>query len=218
MIDVLIVDDHRLVRAGLARMLADAPDIEVVGEVGSGEAALSFIRQHAPEVVLMDVRMPGIGGLEATRRAVRIDREVKVIAVSMCEAEPYPSQLLRAGAAGYLSKGADVGEVVRAIRRVASGDRYVSNPVAQHLALAQLDSDSTHPFDVLSGREMQIALMVVNCVRVQEISRRLHLSPKTVNSYRYRIFDKLGVGSDVQLTRKAIREGIIDRDELPEAG
>lgn len=210
MIKVLVVDDHALVRAGLVRMLSDINGVEVVGQADSGERALELIRESPPDVVLMDVRMPGMGGIEATRRALRIDPDIKVIAVTVCDEEPFPTRLLEAGAQGYVTKGANVREMVSAIRKVHVGQRYLSADVAQQLALKPYQQERGSPFDMLSGREMQISMMVVNCFRVQDISETLHLSPKTVNSYRYRIFDKLNISSDVELALLAIKHGMID--------
>ncbi|MEE9253870.1 MAG: UvrY/SirA/GacA family response regulator transcription factor [Pseudomonadales bacterium] len=210
MIKVLVVDDHELVRAGIVRMLSDINGIEVTGQCDSGEGALEQIREHPPDVVLMDVRMPGMGGLEATRRALRIDPDLKIIAVTVCDEEPFPSRLLEAGAQGYVTKGANMREMVSAIRKVHVGQRYLSADVAQQLALKPYQQDQRSPFDMLSSREMQISMMVVSCFKVQDISVTLHLSPKTVNSYRYRIFDKLNISSDVELALLAIKHGMID--------
>ncbi len=194
MINILVVDDHDLVRKGISRMISDEKDIKVVGEADTGENALSAARSLHPDVVLMDVRMPGIGGIEATRKIVRALPDVKVIAVTACDDEPFPSRLMQAGAVGYLTKGAGIEEMVRAIRTVSCGQRYISPEIATSLAFKSFDADSQSPFDQLSEREMQITLMVVGCLKVQEISDKLCLSPKTVNSYRYRIFEKLGRG------------------------
>jgi DNA-binding NarL/FixJ family response regulator len=158
----------------------------------------------------MDLRMPGIGGLEATRRIARLDQGTKVLILSACDTDPFPAQALRAGAAGYLTKGCTAEELETAIRKVFVGQRYVANPIAQHLAFKSFDETPACPFEALSNREMQITMMVVNCHRVQEISSNLHLSPKTVNSYRYRIFEKLQVTSDVELALLAARHGMID--------
>lgn len=216
MIKIFIVDDHDLVRTGISRMLADIAGIKVVGEAASGEEALKLIRDACPDVVLMDAKMPGIGGLEATRKLLRQNADVKVIAVTACGEEPFPSRFLQAGASGYLTKGAGIDEMVKAIRLVHSGQRYISPDIAQQLALKPFRSDAqVSPFDQLSERELQIALMIVNCQKVQEISDKLFLSPKTVNSYRYRLFEKLGINSDVELTLLAVRHGMLDVESLP---
>ncbi|MFO7994927.1 MAG: UvrY/SirA/GacA family response regulator transcription factor [Marinobacter sp.] len=221
MIRVLVVDDHELVRSGITRMLADNPDIDVIGEASSGEDAIDFVRKDSPDIVLMDIRMPGIGGLEATRRVLRIDDAVRVIVVTACADDPYPTRVMQAGASAYITKGADIKEMVRAIRMAHSGQRYISPEIAQKMALKQLgggdagDEDGElSMFDRLSEREMQIALMVVDCQKVQDISDKLCLSPKTVNSYRYRIFEKLEISSDVELALMAVRLGLLDADKV----
>ena len=210
MIKIIVVDDHELVREGIIRVLAEASDLHVAGEGASGEEALELVRRERPQVVLMDLRMPGIGGLEATRRIARSRPECRVIVLTVCDQEPFPSQLFRAGAAGYLTKKSAATEAVHAVRRVASGQKYVSPDVAQALALDSFGGVAGSPFSLLSGRELQIALMVANCRRVAEISTELHLSPKTVNSYRYRVFEKLGVSSDVELAVMAMRHGLVE--------
>ena len=212
MITVLLVDDHYLVRAGIESLLTGEQDIKVIGEAATGEEAVRIAREKRPNVVLMDVRMPGIGGLEATRKLLRADPDVKVIALTVCGEEPFPSKLLQAGAAGYLTKGSLTNELVQAIHAVHSGKRYISPEVAQQLALKHLSDDKASPFDSLSERELQVMLMITSGQKVQEISDKLCLSPKTVNSYRYRLFDKLNVHSDVELTHLAIRHGILDTE------
>ena len=212
MIRIIVVDDHQLVRIGTRRLLEDIPGIEIVGEAGSGEEAVELVKQHKPDVVLMDVQMPGIGGLEATRRCLRAHPDVKILAVTIYEDEPYPSKLLNVGAAGYLTKRADVDEMLLAIRKVVSGQRYISAEIAQQLALRPYSDSQGSPFDALSSREMQITLMVIMGHKVQEISEKLSLSPKTVNSYRYRVFEKLDLKNDVGLTKLAIKHRVIDAE------
>ena len=217
MIRVLIADDHDLVRAGLARMLADEPGIEVVGQADSGEAAIAFVREQAVDIILMDLRMPGMGGLEAIKRLNRLDDSLKVIAVTAVEEDSYPSRVLKSGASAYITKGAAIAEMVRAIRLVHSGQRYVSPLIAQKMAISDSQQQSgDNPFKELSEREMQIAEMVVACKKVQEISDQLCLSRKTINTYRYRLFEKLGISSDVELALLAMRHGITD--DMPVRG
>ena len=219
MIRVLVVDDHELVRSGISRMLADNPDIDVIGQVSSGEDAIDFVRRDRPDIVLMDIRMPGIGGLEATRRILRIDDSIRVIVVTACADDPYPTRVMQSGAMAYITKGADIQEMVRAIRMAHSGQRYISPEIAQKMALKQVSGDKGGEselslFERLSEREMQIAMMVVDCQKVQDISDKLCLSPKTVNSYRYRIFEKLEISSDVELALMAVRVGLLDSDKV----
>ena len=172
------------------------------------------MRDLKPDIVLMDLQMPGIGGLEATRRCLRVDPELKIVILTIHEQEPYPSNLLKIGAAGYLTKRADVDEMVRAIRKVVLGQRYIASDIAQKLALDPYKDNDTNPFQCLSSREMQITLMVIDGNKVPYISQKLSLSPKTVNSYRYRIFEKLDIHNDVGLTKMAIKYGIITAEAI----
>ena len=210
MIRIILVDDHKLFRVGLRRMLQDANGLQIVGEAETGEQAVQLAREIRPSIVLMDIWMPGIGGLEATRRIVRLQLDIKVIAVTACDDHPFPLQVLKAGASGYLSKGVAAEELIVAIKRVFVGKRYVSAEIAQTLAMSTYEEGHSSPFEQLSNREMQIMLMVVSCYKVNKISSDLHLSPKTVNSYRYRIFEKLSVSSDVEMTLMAVRHGMIN--------
>ncbi len=211
MIRTLLVDDHQLVRSGIRRILEDVEDIDVVGEAGSGEEALQLARQNRPDVVLMDVNMPGIGGLEATRKLLRVHPGVRIIALTIYMDEPYPSRLLEAGAMGYLTKGCDVEEIIRAIRQVNHGQRYIGADIARQMALSGVMGRNGNCFEKLSRREMQVMLMITQGHKLQEISDTLCLSPKTVSTYRYRLYEKLGVENDVELTHMAIRHGLIDQ-------
>ncbi len=210
MINVLLVDDHELVRTGIKRLLDDVHDIKVMAEASSGEDAITMVRDNRPDVVLMDVSMPGIGGLEATRRLLTMDPELPVIIVTVHTDDPFPSRLLQAGAVGYLSKGTSVDEMVQAIQDVYEGKRYISPEIAQKLALSMLPGNDASPFDKLSQRELQVLYMLIQGDKVQTISDKLCLSPKTVSTYRSRLFDKLGVRNDAELTRLAMRYGMLD--------
>jgi two-component system invasion response regulator UvrY len=212
LIKVLLVDDHDLVRLGIKKLLCDIQGIEIVGEARSGEEGISLTEKLRPDVVLMDVKMPGIGGLEATKRIVKNYPKTKVLIVTVYGDEPYPSKVLQAGASGYMTKGASVKEMIQAIQSVNAGQRYLSPEVAQQLALKHLSHNEETPLDSLSEREMQVLVMITSGQKVNEIADQLCLSPKTVNSYRYRLFEKLGVDSDVELTHLAIRFKLIDMD------
>ncbi len=215
MIKVLVVDDHHLVRTSLAHLLASEEDIAVVGEAASGEEAITLCRKLEPDVVVMDLRMPGIGGLEATRKIMRNHPDVRVLALTGFMEDNFAQRLLEAGACGFISKDTQVPDMVEAIRSVFAGQRYISPDIAQRLVLARFDSDE-NPFDQLSQRELQVAMMIVNCQRVAEISDRLFLSPKTVNTYRYRIFEKLGVQTDVELTHLGLKHGLVEGFQAPQ--
>ncbi len=193
-------------------MLSDVEDIEVVGEANCGEEALEFVREAAVDVILMDVKMPGMGGLEATRKLLNRCPQVKVVAVSALDDDLFPGRLMQAGAMGYVTKGADLEEMVRAIHTVMNGGVFISNSMATKMALRNVSgqSDSLSPFEKLSKRELQTADMIVNGAKVAEIAKSLSVSPKTVNSYRYRIFEKLNINSDVELTLLAVKYQILD--------
>lgn len=213
MINVLIVDDHALVRMGIRRLLDDLPDIAVVGEAENGELALEFIRSHKPDVVLLDMKMPGIDGWEVTRRLQKSHPEVKVIAVTALSTESLPSRVLQLGAMGYLTKESGAQDLSEAIRKVYQGERYLSAEIAQKMAIDSLQGNQNSPFDALSEREMQVMLMITQGMMVQDISTQLYLSSKTINGYRYKIFDKLGIKNDVELTHLAMKYRRIDRPD-----
>lgn len=216
MISVLLVDDHDLVRAGIKRILEDATGIKVIGEAATGEDAVKLARKVRPNIVLMDIKMPGIGGFEATRKLLRVDADIKVLVLTICDNDLYPARLLQAGAAGYITKGVSTDEMIRAIRTVHTGQRYISADTANRLAFRHVNDKEISPFELLSERELQVMMMITRAVPVQEIAVGLCLSSKTVNSYRYRIFAKLKVQNDVELTLLAIRHGVIDSENLAE--
>jgi two-component system invasion response regulator UvrY len=213
---LLIVDDHELLRVGIRKLLEEQKEIKVIADTGTGENAVRLVREHQPDVVLMDVQMPGIGGLGATRKIVRINPNIKVIVVTVCDEEPFPSRLLQAGASGYLSKGASIDEIIQAIHKVHMGQRYISPEIAQRLALKSVSDPEESIFDKLSERELQVLLMITQGLDAQQISEKLCLSAKTIHSYRYRLFEKLKVHNDVELTHLAIRHGIVDKAQLPD--
>jgi len=209
MINVMLVDDHGLVRTGIKRLLRDVSGIDVVAEAESGEQAIRQVRKEKPDVILMDISMPGIGGLEATRKISQVVPGIKIIAVTIHDDDPFPARLLEAGASGYLTKGCDVQEIVNAIRSVHIGKQYITPEIAHKLALSFVNEREKSPLERLTPRETQVMLMVVRGETNKAISEKLCLSPKTTSTYRYRLFEKLGVENDVELTRFAIRHGLI---------
>lgn len=212
-INVLLVDDLDLVRTGIKKMLDTVQGIKVVGEASSGEEALTEARKLNPDVVLMDVRMPGIGGYEATRKLIRAHPDMKVLVVTVCDNDFYPARLLQVGAAGYLTKGATMEEMVQAIRSVHHGQRYISPDIAARLAFRHVSDEDDSPFKSLSERELQVVLMITKGMKVQDIAAKLFLCAKTINSYRYRTFEKVGVKNDVELTLLAMKHKLIDLKE-----
>ena len=208
-INILLVDNQVLVRSGLRRLLDDIDGLKVIGEAGSGEQAVALCRELGPHVVLMDAQIQGIGGLEATRRIVRADLDINIVIVTLQVDDPVQPQFLEAGASGCLTKHCSVEEIADAVRAVVLGERYISADIARQMALSMLPGSVQSPFDLLSQREVQVLMMVAQGQGVHDISERLCLSSKTVSTYRYRLFEKLGVENDVELTRLAIRHGIV---------
>lgn len=214
MINVLLVDDHELVRTGIRKILDEVKGFKVIGEVETGEEAVLFCRKSEPDVVLMDMNMPGIGGLEATKKILRYSPDIKIIVLTVHSEDPFPTKVMQIGAAGYLTKSAGPDEMINAIRSVNSGQRYITPEIAQQMALNQFKSADENPFNSLSERELQIMLMITRGERVPDISEQLSLSTKTINSYRYRMFEKLNVGNDVELTHLAIRHGMLNSEKM----
>lgn len=209
MIRVYLIDDHELVRTGFKLILMQHVDIEVVGEAGSGEEALAQLRRVKPDVVLCDLHLPGVSGLEVTERIVRGNNGTRVIIVSVQLEGPLPRRLLEAGASGYLGKGCAADELLRAIREVARGKRYLGGEIAQQLALSSLASSGS-PFDRLSTRELEVVMLLVQGRRMIEIGERLNLSPKTIATHKYNAFDKLAVKDLASLARLALQHGLSD--------
>ena len=208
-IRVFLIDDHALVRTGMRLILGTEADIEVVGEAETGEAALPLVRQLKPDVVLCDLHLPGYSGLEVTERIVRADLGVRVIIVSVLEDGPLPKRLLEAGASGYLGKAGDAAELIRAVREVSRGKRYLGSSIAQNMALASV-SGGDSPFDQLSPRELEVAMLLVQGLRQDAIAKRLSLSAKTINTHKSRLFEKIGVHDSIALARLAARYGLMD--------
>lgn len=211
MINILIVDDHPLVRMGIRRLLEDLPDMTVVAEAENGETALTLVRSHKPDVVLLDMKMPGIDGWEVTRRLKKSYPNIKIIAVTTANSDPmYPARLLQLGVVGYLTKESDAEEMALAIRKVVNGERYLCAEIAHQIAISSLSASEGTPFDRLSERETQIMLMITRGMTVPEISTTLFLSTKTVNGHRYRMFEKLTIKNDVELAYLAMKHRIIE--------
>lgn len=214
MINILLVDDHELVRTGIRKILNEVKGFRVIGECETGEEAMKFCRQTEPDVILMDMDMPGMGGLETTKKILRLSPDAKILVLTVHTEEPFPTKVMQIGAAGYLTKGTAPSEMVNAIWAVNKGQRYLPAEIAQQMALSQFKSAEENPFSALSDRELQIMLMITRGEKVPDISVNLFLSTKTINSYRYRMFEKLDVKNDVELTHLAIRHGMINTEKL----
>jgi DNA-binding NarL/FixJ family response regulator len=209
MIRVLIVDDHAIVREGIKRLLESTDDILVVGEAATGEELLARVLEGSFDVALLDIQMPGIGGIEALREIGRIDRQIAVLVFSMHAEEVYAVRALREGAAGYLSKSAPPSRVLEAIRTVASGQRFIAPDVAQALA-SYIVRDSARPsHEALSQREFEVFRRIAAGRTMTEIASELALSVKTVSTYRTRVLEKLAARSNAELVRYALEAGLM---------
>ena len=210
MIKLVLVDDHELVRAGFRLVLQQQPDMQVVGEAGSAEQGLRLIRDLKPDVALVDVHMPGMSGIELTMRVARARLPTQIVVLAVLEDARSPKRLIEAGALGYLSKACASDELLAAVRHVAQGRRYLAPAVARQLVLATLDGTKS-PFDALSGRELEVALLLVRGEPVFAIAGLLQLSPTTISTYKQRLLDKLGMDNVISLAHLMSAHGLIDQ-------
>jgi two-component system, NarL family, invasion response regulator UvrY len=207
MIRVMLVDDHALVRMGFRMLLADA-SVEVVAEAGSGEQACQDYPRVRPDVVVMDLSMPGMGGLEAVRRLLAQDPKARILALSAHEDTAHPRRVLRAGALGYLAKRSAPDALIAAVTAVARGDRYVDAQTAQALAMAQIEGEAS-PAEMLSEREFSVFIQLARGMTVAQIADNLKLSPSTVGTHLYHVKQKLNASNQSELTLVALRWGLI---------
>ena len=210
MINVLLTDDHELVRTGIRRLLEDSKQVKIVGEAECGEDSLQLAQSLNPDVILMDVNMPGIGGVEACRRILQRNPKQKIIVLTVHNEQTFPKRLLEIGAKGYLTKECGIDEMIRAIKQVNSGGSYIASTIAQQLALSLLPGNDANPIDRLSRREFQVMLMISQGLTNVEISDKLCLSPKTISTYRLRVLEKLGAHNEVDLIKIAVEQGMIE--------
>lgn len=209
MINVMLVDDHAVVRMGFKLLLESASDIKVIGEAESGEQAIRQYDEHHPDVVVMDITMPGIGGLEAIERIMARDVHAKILVLSAHEDSVHPKRVLSAGAMGYLTKRSAAEELIKAIRTVASGKKYIEAGVAQQMTIQHLSGEQ-NPVDVLSAREFEVFIALAKGKTTNEIADTLCLSPRTVGTHLYNIKQKLGASTSADLALTAMRCGLID--------
>jgi two-component system invasion response regulator UvrY len=208
-IKVLLVDDHAVVRMGFKMLLESADDIKVVAEAESGEQGIKFYVEHQPDVVVMDITMPGIGGLEAIDRIMAKDNSAKILVLSAHEDSVHPKRVLNAGAMGYLTKRSAAEELIKAIRMVAGRKMYLEANIAQQMAIQQLNGEK-NPVDVLSDREFEVFMSLAKGQTTNEIADILSLSPRTVGTHLYNIKQKLNANNSAEIALIAMRSGLID--------
>lgn len=209
MIRILLVDDHAVVRQGFRMILGAQPDMEIVGEAGNGREAISQAAEFQPDVVVMDVAMPELNGIEATRRMAESSPRARVLALSMHKDSVYVREILRAGAKGYLLKESIDVDLLTAVRAVAKGEGYLS-PAVSEAVLTDYRKHVTDPLDLLSSREREVLQLIAEGKTNKEIAGALNLSVYTVDAHRGRIMDKLNLHSAGELVRFAVRKGLID--------
>lgn len=209
MIKILIADDHAIVRSGLKQIFAETQDIRVAGEAGNGQEVLDQVQNADFDLVLLDIAMPGRGGMETLKQLRQEKPKLPVLMLSMYPEEQYAIRALKAGVSGYLTKESAPEEIMSAIRKVASGGKYVSSSLAEKLAL-NLDKDADKPVhETLSDREYQVAVMIASGKTVKEIADELSLSVKTISTNRVRALNKMGMKNNAELTYYAIKRGLV---------
>src|SRR4030065_1876171 len=213
-IRILLADDHTLVRAGICSLIKNMEGTEVIAEAGDGREALRLVRTHRPDVVLMDVAMPGLNGLEATARISKKFPHVRVIILSMYANEEYVLQALRAGAAGYLVKGADAAELEIAIRAVARGETYLSPTVSKHVVTDYIQriSGETTSLELLTPRQREVLQLIAEGYSTKNTARTLKISVKTVETHRMQLMERLDINDIAGVVRFAIRVGLVQND------
>ena len=208
-IKVMLVDDHAVVRMGFKMLLESASEIKVIAEAENGEAGIKGYMEHKPDVVVMDITMPGIGGMEAIERILAKDSNAKILVLSAHEESVHPKRVLNAGAMGYLTKRSAAEELIKAIRTVAGGKKYIEASVAQQMAIQQLSGEQ-NPVDVLSEREFEVFMSLAKGKTTNEIAETLFLSPRTVGTHLYNIKQKLNANNSAEIALIAMRSGLID--------
>ena len=208
-INVMLVDDHAVVRMGFKMLLETALDIKVVADAENGETAIKAYMEHKPNVVVMDITMPGMGGLEAIERILAKDSSAKILVLSAHEDSVHPKRVLNAGAMGYLTKRSAAEELIKAIHMVAAGKKYIEAGVAQQMAIQQL-SGTQSPVDVLSEREFEVFMSLAKGKTTNEIAENLFLSPRTVGTHLYNIKQKLNANNSAEIALIAMRSGLLE--------
>ncbi|MEY2865312.1 MAG: response regulator [Candidatus Methylopumilus sp.] len=208
-IKILLVDDHAVVRMGFKMLIEAEADIKVIGEAESGEVAVKLFQELKPDIIVMDITMPGIGGLEAIDRILAKDKNTKILVLSAHEDSVHPKRVLNAGAMGYLTKRSAAEELIKAIKSIHQGKRYLEPSIAQQMAITQL-SGETNPVEILSDREFEVFMALAKGKSTNEIADTLCLSPRTVGTHLYNIKQKLNANNSAEIALIAIRCGLID--------
>ena len=210
MIHVLIADDHSVVRRGLKQIVAETNDIIVAGEATNGREVLEHVRARAWDVLVLDITMPGASGLDVLKEVKRVRPYLPVLILSMHAEEQFAARVIKAGAAGYLPKESAPDELVKAIRRVVSGIRYVSPAQVAKLVFIANHDDGTPPHEMLSDREYQVLRLIASGQTVTQVANQMRLSVKTVSTYRTRILEKMRMATNAQLTHYAIKNRLVE--------
>ena len=213
MIRIILVDDHALVRYGMRQLLANTKEIQIEGEASTGVEAVQLARDLHPSIILLDLKLPDISGLEVTTRLLRLEPMPRILIVSSALHHEFPKRLLEAGALGYITKEATPEELIQAIKMVNQDQRFISPAIASCLALAKIDHQTQAIFAALTNKEMEILLLTLRNVTPTEIGKRLHMSVKTVHGYKSRLLQKLGVDNTTTLMLLAVHEGLITLEE-----
>jgi len=211
-ISVMLVDDHMVVRAGVRRLLESANDFEIVAEAESGEQAYEFFPKLKPEVTLMDLNMPGMGGIETIIRIKNRYPNAKIIVLSMYEHGPFITQAMKAGAKGYLTKSSLGDELIKAVKLVAQGRSFMSSSLAQNFAIDSVTKPH-NPFDELSAKEFEIFRLIAQGKEIDEIADALKLSEKTIANYQSLLKKKLNVSNSIEIVKLALQNGLIDSNQ-----
>ena len=208
-IKILLVDDHAVVRMGFKMLIEAEDDITVIGEAESGEGAIKLFQELKPDIIVMDITMPGIGGIEAIDRIMAKDKNTKILVLSAHEDSVHPKRVLNAGAMGYLTKRSAAEELIKAIKSIHQGKRYLEPSIAQQMAITQLSGES-NPVEILSDREFEVFIALAKGKSTNDIADTLCLSPRTVGTHLYNIKQKLNANNSAEIALIAIRCGLID--------
>ena len=208
-INILLVDDHSVVRMGFKMLIENESDMAVICEAESGELGITAFKEHKPSIVIMDITMPGIGGLDAIERIIAFDKKAKILVLSAHEDSVHPKRALSAGALGYLTKRSAAEELIKAIRSVNSGTKYLEPAIAQQMAITQISVEN-NPVEILSDREFEVFMDLAKGKSTNEIADTMCLSPRTVGTHLYNIKQKLNANNSAEIALIAIRSGLLE--------